>query len=490
MALRAPLLGNPVLHVDEQFYLLVGDRMLHGALPYVDIWDRKPIGLFLLFAGFRLLGGDGVWCYQIAAIASVTATAYVIYRIARQIAAPAGAFWAGLAYILCLSGYNCFGGQSPVYYNLPVALVGLLLSRTLTTSGSPQLLRNGLLAMALIGLSIQLKYTVIFEGGAMGLALIWRARADGWGWPRLLAAWASWISMAVLPTALALGYYAALGHGPAFVHANFLSIFGRQEVFSESLWRLTKETICLIPIWLAIFLAPRRLPPAVGSNLAALPLLKAWALVAVLGFLVFGTWYDHYVAPVLVPLCIIAAPALGRPRKQGLWYTVVLIGFGTLAAAGVITFNVTEHGFRPDITRTTALIQPHIGTGTGTGTGTGKPPGNGCLYISDGDPILYMTTNSCLVSSYIFSSHLSSMVDVAALGIDVNAEMQRIMAAQPSVVMIPTVAQSLPVNWASRGIMQKALAQDYVRFAITKIGTREFQLYRLKPQTPPRPAEQ
>ena len=86
MALRAPLLGNPVLHVDEQFYLLVGDRMLHGALPYVDIWDRKPIGLFLLFAGFRLLGGDGVWCYQIAAIASVTATAYVIYRIARQIA--------------------------------------------------------------------------------------------------------------------------------------------------------------------------------------------------------------------------------------------------------------------------------------------------------------------------------------------------------------------------------------------------------------------
>uniref|UniRef100_UPI001C08B440 hypothetical protein n=1 Tax=Acinetobacter baumannii TaxID=470 RepID=UPI001C08B440 len=48
VAVRARDFGNPSIHVDEQFYLLVGDRMLHGALPYLDIWDRKPIGLFLL----------------------------------------------------------------------------------------------------------------------------------------------------------------------------------------------------------------------------------------------------------------------------------------------------------------------------------------------------------------------------------------------------------------------------------------------------------
>ena len=33
LALRAWDFGNPVIHVDEQYYLLVGDRMLHGALP-------------------------------------------------------------------------------------------------------------------------------------------------------------------------------------------------------------------------------------------------------------------------------------------------------------------------------------------------------------------------------------------------------------------------------------------------------------------------
>jgi hypothetical protein len=46
VALRASRIGDPSIHMDEQFYLLVADRMWHGALPYVDIWDRKPILLF------------------------------------------------------------------------------------------------------------------------------------------------------------------------------------------------------------------------------------------------------------------------------------------------------------------------------------------------------------------------------------------------------------------------------------------------------------
>jgi hypothetical protein len=36
VGLRARDFGNPVIHIDEQYYLLVGDRMLHGALPYLD----------------------------------------------------------------------------------------------------------------------------------------------------------------------------------------------------------------------------------------------------------------------------------------------------------------------------------------------------------------------------------------------------------------------------------------------------------------------
>lgn len=34
---RAGRIGDPAIQMDEQFYLLVADRMWHGALPYVDI---------------------------------------------------------------------------------------------------------------------------------------------------------------------------------------------------------------------------------------------------------------------------------------------------------------------------------------------------------------------------------------------------------------------------------------------------------------------
>ena len=55
---RAIWFGDPAGEPDEQLYSLIGARMLHGALPYVDLWDRKPFGLFLLFAFAHALGAD------------------------------------------------------------------------------------------------------------------------------------------------------------------------------------------------------------------------------------------------------------------------------------------------------------------------------------------------------------------------------------------------------------------------------------------------
>ena len=82
LALRAWDFGNPVIHVNEQYYLLVGDRMLHGAVPYLDIWDREPIGLFALYAAMRLLPGNGVLAYQLVATLFASATAYIVWRAA------------------------------------------------------------------------------------------------------------------------------------------------------------------------------------------------------------------------------------------------------------------------------------------------------------------------------------------------------------------------------------------------------------------------
>src|SRR6202008_384055 len=76
---RAITFGDPVVHVDEEFYFATAYGWLHGATPYLDIWDRKPIGLFILYLPAAMFGlKAGLWAYQIMALASLVATAWLI----------------------------------------------------------------------------------------------------------------------------------------------------------------------------------------------------------------------------------------------------------------------------------------------------------------------------------------------------------------------------------------------------------------------------
>ena len=93
IATRMQIYGNPIADTDEGFYLLVGERMLHGVLPYVGIWDRKPFGLFLLYAGMRSLGGDGVIAYQLTGTLFAFLTALSVSRIAAACRVSSGSRW-------------------------------------------------------------------------------------------------------------------------------------------------------------------------------------------------------------------------------------------------------------------------------------------------------------------------------------------------------------------------------------------------------------
>jgi hypothetical protein len=467
LLLRAATLGYPVIHIDEQFYLLVGDRMLHGAVPFVDIWDRKPVGLFLLFAAMRMLGGDGIVQYQLVALLCTAGTSLVIYRTAREVAGPLGAFFAGVAYQGALSAVFCFGGQAPVYYNLLVALSGLGMLRIYTTPSAAKLLWRGAAIMAVLGVAIQIKYTVIFEGVAFGLALMVRARKHGWTHRQVLGAGTLWAGVALVPTLAALAYYAAIGHAAEFVQANFLSIFGRAEPFGWAASRLGKETLALLPVWLAIFLAPARIANFGQKNPDALAFLRYWAGAAVLGFLLFGTWYDHYVAPLLVPLMIVSAPALGLGRPYR-WYSVIMLVMCLLAGGLATSINLSKHGSTQEVQKAADIIRTGLG-------------GDGCLYVNEGDPILYHMTGACFATRYVFPNHLNGMVDVNSLGVDVNAEMARVMASHPRVVVVSAVPSSLPVNWNARGLMFGVLARDYQLYAQQQVGWRQLLIYRLKP---------
>ena len=432
---RAQTLGNPFLGFDEQFYLLVGDRMLRGALPYVDIFDRKPIGLFLVFSGIRRLGGQGILEYQLVAAAFAAATAIGIYALARRLAPWPGALAAAAAYPLWLNLTECEGGQSPVFYALPMIAAAVLTVRALDGN---RLVAHGTAAMLLTGIAIQIKYTALFEGLWFGLALLWAAHRTRTRPLRIAALGVWWIGCALLPTVIALAYYAQLGHLDTFIFSNFRSLAGR---LPDPLPRRIAGLAAIVGV-LAPLLAFAR-PDRANASVIHL-FVTGWLVAALLSILGFGAYLSvSYAAPALIPAAIVAAPALDRHRRA----TIAVLLVALIAGQMLVSANIASKGTRAQALALAAAAQPKPGQS---------------LYVYNGPPALYLLTGSPLPTRWPFPGHLNTADEAtaAAIGTDPVAEVRRILAGKPEAIVDTIPAYALG-NAQTHAIVTAALARDY-----------------------------
>lgn len=436
LVVRCQTFGNPVLGYDEQFYLLMGDRMLHGALPYVDLFDRKPVGLFLIFAAIRELGGDGFIQYKIVASLFAAATGYGIYRIAKPVSSGFAGGAVGALYILWLNLMEGVGGQAQVFYNLPVLLAAALTWRAIDTRR--HIVAKGSGAMLLIGVALQIKYTAVFEGVFFGIALLWVHGQTAAGWSRRAAAAVLWIGVALLPTAAAMLFYASRGALQPFIFANFTSNFGHPPVPAvDRIAGLAEIIGLLLPLALLTWAAIRK---------QEMRFVMIWLAVACGGMLVFGSFLSsQYGMNIIVPLCIAAAPVLARPG-YGRLITVALIAIAAIAGQAVV--------YR--------VQQLKGGAGVAAFLTRYAQPTSGCLYVYSGFPALYMLTHSCLPTRWAFPDHLSALDEASgtAIGVDPATEEQRILDGRPQAIVDHAPALALG-NPATRAILDRVLRQNY-----------------------------
>lgn len=453
--------GNPVIDIDEQFYLLVGQRMHEGLLPYVDIWDRKPIGLFIIYWAMAL-GGSDVYAYQIAACLAAAATALVIYRIALRVAEPGGAVIAGVSYLLYLLTFGGAGGQSPVFYNLFVAMAVLGTMRVLAACQPANLLRNGMVIMLLTGCAIQIKYPVLFEGIFIGLALMWQCWRERKSLPFLALATIAWVACALLPTAVALAYYVFLGQADAFIQANFLSIFGRQEPLWEAWRRLAIHTALLTPFWIAAVIVTRKAREFDGQRKADLLFVRLWLIVATAGYLIFGSYYDHYTLPLLLPLAVLAAPVLTKFNKVTPLAILLLLTSGI--SGGIKAYSeVRKEGNRQQAERIASIVRAQLH--------------GGCLHVFEGPPALYSMTGACFATRFVFPSHFNHLKEANALGVPVSGALNEMLARRPAVIVASAKAKPSSSNMVTRRILWTALQRHYHLVAPARLGKSELLVF-------------
>lgn len=465
LAVRVAALGNPVIGFDEQFYLLVGDRMLHGALPYVDIFDRKPIGLFLIYAAARLLGGEGFVEYKLVAALFVAATAFGIYWTARRHVAWFGAVFAAILYILWLNFMEGEGGQTPVFYNLFMIGAGALLLSAVPRPGG--LIAKGTAALLLVGLALQVKYSVVLEGVYFGCAFLLLARRHGVSWGRTMLFAAAMVALALLPTALVALYFWSIGAWQPFVFANFVSVFGQTKgSFVREIAGLAAIVALCLPLLIVALIGPRTAATAPGA--LERRYLLGWLATAIFSGLVYWRFdAPHYALPILVPACALLATALAARRRVAIGLALVAL----LAGQIVLAISAAAKGGNREARAVAALAKPN-----------GR-----CIFVYNGYPALYMLTQSCLPSRWVFPGHLNTADEnnPRALGGDPRAITRAILAANPDAII-----DTYPVyqfgNAAAHALVMQAIRQRYELAGCVATVGRVRLVYRLRGDKGPR----
>ena len=435
LAGRLLTFGGPVLGNDEEFYFAAARAMANGALPFVDVWDRKPVGLFLLYLPPASLPfAWGVLAYQLIATGFVAGTAWLIARIADRAGWERGAIPAGLLYLFWLPFAGGSGGQAPVFYNLLMAGAALLL---LLDDGPRRRLAAGV-AMFAVGLALQIKYSVLFEGLWFGLWAMWREWRTGSGLVRTALYGTGLAALSLLPTAMVWGYYASTGEGAAFMFANFQSIGLREGLSVPKMMTRALVIAAILAVPVAMACGADR-SHAAGSDRRAF--LRVWLVVAILGILPLGVFLSHYSMPVLVPASIAAAAFLGRADRRKA--TVAVIGLALIGGQLLLVARERLLGDRIELAR----IADAIGQGPG------------CLYVYSGTTMLHPATGRCSVTSRIFPSHLMKRKEAGAVGLERFAELRRIFGERPAVVVTREAIASEDMR--SRALVAAELAKGY-----------------------------
>jgi hypothetical protein len=188
---------------DQGIYAVVGDALLDGKMPYRDVWDFKPPGIFLMFAFAEALFGKAMSSIRLLEVGGLVAVVFAFRRLGRTLfdSEVAGLLGGALAVLIHAelefwhtAQPESFGGMLTVF-----ALVQVT-GPAISAASARTRLWNAALAGALFGAAFLLKPPL---GGGVLVCAAYLARAEWLQSPR--------IDLAVRPViAAALGSLAPI----------------------------------------------------------------------------------------------------------------------------------------------------------------------------------------------------------------------------------------------------------------------------------------
>ncbi len=461
--------GDPGIGI----YLYIAHLWLHGGhLPYVAAWEYKPPGLFAYIAlAIKLSGDRPSIAMHVLVTLSTIATALLLWRFATACDARqddrAGRF-AALFSVLTSSENEGYLGDSEMLAQ-PFVAAAFLLAR-IGRSRSDLAALAGLCA----GLALQMKLSLLPIVFVPTLILL-RERN-----PKTIAAYAGAF---VLPIVADVAIYIRGGALHALVDANVGETVRRLAglhggILRENLPWFGSELRILAPaVELALLAFSRR---ANADRLATWGWLAA-ALISIVGI---GEFYDRQFVLIEAPVAVLGGIGLRcaldtfvRPRRVARAATVgifvatfALHDYWETSQAAQIAYHrmvLRQRTFKQDEYSATAAALRRI------------PAAARSLYLLQVSPMLYVRTGAAAPTRFPYSDHLLDPRMTTMIGISGRAELERIFATHPAVVVAGKLREPR-FDPASVAFVESRLRHDYERIA-----EHPAAIYRLLPSAVP-----
>jgi len=463
LLLRAPGFTAAVLDPDEGLYLVQARAWLDGGWPYVAAWDMHPPGAPALLAVALALVADPVIALRLAGVVAVAATASLLHALALRLGAAAPtALAAGLLYIAQSVMPGGLATNTEVLFAPFVALAALLLLTGTPTA--PRVLAAGLAA----GIAVWVKQVAALEASALWLTMIGAALAAGrMTMPRALGLAAVFALGAGAPSlGVAAGYWIA-GQGEAWLQGSILAPLHYAGGPGEAPGA-RRGVLAVLPSLAALLLASccvRREPAA----WKVLP----WLVASVIAVVAPGKFHDHYFLILAPPLSLLAAFGLAALVRRAVVPALQPRGFAALVA---LAMTMPVGG----------MLLPRLAEGVGLrGTDPVRAVAREAaaalrpaeaLFVANWHAVTYVLAGVPAPTRFAFPLHLSGH-DTLLAGVDTQAEVLRVLALPPGVIVVDPGRWG-PIRAEARAAVEAALAERYVLHATIQDGPGPVEVWR------------
>jgi len=297
---------------DAGVFLYVGDQVLNGGIPYLDVWDHKPPVIYFINAFGLLVGGGSVWGVWLLEFLALYSAALVGFVLMRRAFGVLPAVVATVVWVLSIGLLHTYGNLTEEFA-LPLIFAVLYLFWEAEKRGSYHW--RGFLIGALAAVCFLLKPNVVSVPLSIGILLLIAFGSRRW---RSAAANLSTVVLgAACVVAAVLVYLAANNALSAFVEqvVRYNLVYPTTTLYSKldslfvGLSALSRSGLAVIGLaaWVAgVLLVWRRredvqsVKPLLYVCLIALPL--EFLLTAIL-----GRPYTHYYYAWLPVLAVLVA---------------------------------------------------------------------------------------------------------------------------------------------------------------------------------------